>query len=337
MDIIIVAVIGFVIIIAGVVIAPTVKLAMDVAPYLYTNTRCSARAGRLLRRKEYETMLGSSSMREVFAFLEETSYRSLVEHSHSFAETSKLLEQDLRDTFVWLATVVPEQLQPVINAFLTRFEVAQLKEALNMLKRGERIGELPFIRDEQVRLKLSGVTDFASFCEALAGTPYEAVVGQGSLEKLAELTTALDRHALISVQRAIAACKDTKAAEAFSAYWKRVIDLANLRIALRTAGKSARYLEGGTIARATLEDVTEQNQLREVLEKSPYGTDNIELGVQRALKREAGIVNAKYPLKGGAVVRFIIDKELEVRNLNILLKLKSEGFSAEAVQQHLVI
>lgn len=339
MDIIIIAVIGFVIVIAGVVIAPTVKLAMDVAPHLYTNTRCSARAGLILGRKEYETMTGSTSMKEVFATLEETSYSAVAEHSHSIAEASLLLEQELHDTYAWLVTVVPEKLQPVVEAMLGRFEVAQLKEALNRLQRGEGVGELPYVRDEQLRLKLESATDYTSFSDALIGSPYEPVFAQRSLQELEPLTTALDAHALTSVRAAMEACKDQKAAQPFIDYWKRVIDLGNLRLAQRRiAGADVQFVPGGHLTPASLEEVGDANQLAELLEKGPYaGLGDLEDGLQRMLKREAGLVNAKYPLKGGSIVRFIIDKELEVRNLNVLLKLKSEGFAADAIQERLIV
>ncbi len=332
MDIIIAAVIGFVLIIAAVVIAPTIKLAIDIAPYLYTNTRCSARAALILTRKDYEALLNCSSQKELYAYLEETGYALIAEHSATTEQASALIEQELHDTYEWLLTVVPEKLQPIITAFLTRFEVAQLKEALNALVHGETIGELPWLRDEQARLRLEGVTDYTGFADALTGTPYEHLIAHGSLDKLEQLTTALDAHALTTTSDIIARSD----APAFAAYWKRVIDLANFRLAQRARdGQTVNYLPGGHLDAEALAAVGDENQLAELIEHT-LGVEANEHALLQLLRKEAGLVNAKYALRGGVIVRYIIDKELEARNLNLLLKLKAEGFSTDEIRQHLV-
>ena len=52
--------------VAGIaVIAPAVKQAMDMAPFIYANTRCSARTGALLTPANYNEILSSTSYREM--------------------------------------------------------------------------------------------------------------------------------------------------------------------------------------------------------------------------------------------------------------------------------
>lgn len=331
MDIIIGAVIVFVLIISAVVIAPTVKIAMDIAPYLYTNTRCSARAGLILDRKAYESLAGATSTKEIFSFLEETSYAHIVEQTQEYPETSRLLDKDLHDAYAWLATVVPDKIVPIVEAMLMRFEVDQIKELLNRLHRGEAAGDLPFVRDEQLRIKLESANDLTSFNDAVEGTPYEEIGTHAS--HLSRVTSQLDRLSLTTVMRAIEACKDQKAAMPFKEYWQRVIDIANIRLAQRrvATGDEVLFVPGGTVR---LEEATDQNQLLEALEQSAYNEflgEDLEQGLRASLRRQAGLVNAKYPLKGGSIVRFLIDKELEVRNLNLLIKLKTEGFESDRI------
>ncbi|MDD9953476.1 MAG: V-type ATPase subunit [Candidatus Woesearchaeota archaeon] len=339
MDIIIGAVIGFVLVVSAVVVGPTVKMAVGVAPYLYTNTRCSAKSGLLLKRKTYDSLLASTYVKEVYAELEETSYSHVVEHANEFGGASVLLDKDLYETYTWLEDVMPEKIRPIITAMKMKFEVQQLKEAMNALADNERPGEMQYISNPNTRLKCEEASDINSLVTALEGTPY------GDLVSGSAPATELDRHYLLSVMDAIDSCKDQKAAEPFREYWRRMIDFANIRVALRRMSEDADlpFVQGGTIRVKKLQNVGDKNQLVELLQKTPYTVDVASAGIKleqaflQAISTEGARSSAKHPLKAGPVVNFLIQKELEVRNLNIILKLKAEGFKADEINDLLVV
>lgn len=344
MDILVGGIIFFSLIVAAVVIGPTVKMAVDIAPFLYTNTRCSARSGNILRRKTYDSLLATTYIKEVYAHLEDTAYSRVVEHGNQFGTISPLLEKDLFEMYTWLENIMPEKLKRIIVAMKAKFEINEIKESINRLKNGEPVGDLIFMENPNMKLKLEASTDIASFSSSLEGTPYGKVVNGGPVPSI---NTDLDRYYFEHVLQEIDECKDQKAATPFKEYWRRVIDLANIRLALRRIaekGEGPSLVQGGYIPVEKLAGVSDKNQLSEALQETPYAeisTDQQGMKLEQEfltfISQEGGRANAKFPLKGGPIVRFIIQKELEVRNLNILLKLKAENFDAEKINEYLVI
>lgn len=329
MDIIVAAVVIFAIIVGVAVIAPTVKMALDLAPYLYANTRCAARTGLLLDRRKYDGLLAAGYEKELYGLLEDTGYSVVVEKGQSFDIVSPLLEQELHDTYTWLARISPEKLQPIIRAMLQRFEVAQLKETFSRVSNGLPIGGLHHIQDPSFKLKLEGATDKASFLAAVEGTPYaEALADENP-------STALDSLYLRNVRNVIQDIPDKDGATAFLDYWRRVIDLANVRMVLRSAGNR---VSGGMV---TLDQGMDVSQLIEALQpvygQLPSDPVELERTLQASLHKASQGIATRHPLKGGPLVKYLIMKELEMRNLNIILKLKGENFTTEQISPLVVV
>lgn len=343
MDILIGAVILFALLVSAVVIAPTVKMAMDIAPFLYTNTRCSARSGTILTRKEYDGLLACTYEKEIYAALEDTAYRHVVEHANRFGTASEELDKELYQTYDWLETIMPEKIRPILAAMKRKFEIADIKAAYTRLREGEAPGELNHVQDPNLRLKLEATADTSSFATALEGTPY----GEGINGSVEGVNTELDLQYLRTVLQIIEESKDQKGAAPFKEYWRRLIDLINIRLTLRRITERIEGLslvEGGFIPAERLMGVTDKSQLTEALQGTQYDHINTEatgLALENEFHKfiaiEGSRMNAKHPLKGGPIVKYIIQKELEVRNLNILLKLKAEGFTNEEVNAFLVV
>jgi vacuolar-type H+-ATPase subunit C/Vma6 len=243
-----------------------------------------------------------------------------------------------------LESVMPEKLRRIVMAMKEKFEVNDIKEAINRLKQGEAVGELDFVANSNVKLKLEAASDLASFSTALEGTPYGEIVTNSPAPAI---NTELDRLYIERVLQVIDECKDQKAAAPFKEYWRRVIDLANIRVVLRQVAEGtegARLVEGGYLSAEKLTGVSDKTQLQEALQESPYAeiqTDQAGVKMEQAflefISKEGSRVNAKFPLKGGPIVKFLIQKELEIRNVNILLKLKAENFTGEQINEYLVI
>ncbi len=341
MDIIIGAVIGFTLLVALVVITPTVKIAMDIAPFLYTNTRCSARSGAILDRKRYDSMLATTYTKELYAELEETPYAHVAERANRFGNASFLLDKDLFETYSWLESVMPEKIRPILTAMKGKFEIQELKDAMNAVADGHNVGELHAVRDATLQMKIEEAVDMGALAAALSGTPYEHLVRGETVS-----ATELDKHYLETVLDVIDACKDRKAAEPFRDYWRRIIDFANIRLALRRIREGTQEgvaIRGGLLPPEKLLDASDVNQLEEILRGTQYeeislqeGGVRLERSFLKEILEEAARISAKHPLKGGPIVHFIAKKENEVRNLNIILKLKTEGFEADEINDLLV-
>lgn len=329
------AVIILILIVAAVVIGPAVKMALDIAPFLYTNTRCSAKTGLILTKKTYNSLLAATYLKEVYAILEDTAYARVVEHANQYGKVSQLLDNDLYQTYVWLESIMPPKIKPIITAMKEKFTIQELKEGLQRVKEGLPVGELHRVSNANLRLKLEAASDEGSFATALDGTPYAPLLSKENVP------TELDLYYLRHVLQVIEDCQDRKGAAPFKEYWRRLIDLVNIRLTLRhinSGEENLSLLEGGFLPAKKLEGITDTNQLSDALQGTLYEKIHInnnglalEQELHNVIAEEGKRVNAKYPLKGGPVVKYIIQKELEIRNLNVILKLKEENFTAEEI------
>ncbi|MFH2028008.1 MAG: V-type ATPase subunit [Nanoarchaeota archaeon] len=344
MDVTIPFVIGATLIGSVIVLAPVTKYALDMYPFLYANTRCSSRSGLLLSKKVYEELLAATSKEESFALLEDSAYNAIVEHSKEFFLFSKAIQDDLYKTYLWLSSIMPQQLTPIINSLKLKFEINEIKKVLADLKENNPINEIKYVHNHEFKLRLEGVKDEQSFYSAIEGTPYASLLQGKSLDNLRTINTLLDRYYLLNFSSTLNAIKDTEATEPFAEYLSALIDLSNLRLIIRSIESKTvpELIDGGTIKKDEIEGINDKAQLETALSNTLYAEEitnvnNLEKGFYRYLLKLANNLSAKYTIKSGAIIRFLILKEIEIINLNTIIKLKSENFEQEKIREHLII
>ena len=326
-----------------VVIAPITKYALDMYPYLYANTRCASRAGLLLTKKHYDDLLSVNSIEEVYSGLEESSYAGIVEHHKDFFSFSRALETDYAESLSWMLEISPQAVKQVILALQKRGEINTLKEIMGRIKDTQEMPSLAGIKSDALRVKLEGVKDMQGFQVALEGSAYGALLQSLDLEKMAEINTTLDRYYLEQLQDAVLSVKDTDVKAAFTSYVTVLVDLFNVRLALRSKGQ-VEYVEGGVLDAEALASATDATQLESVFSSSVYGEEmngfsmaKLEQAFFVHLRKQAEVIGVKYTLKAGMLLRYLIQKEIEIRNVNSLVKLKSEGFDSDSIRSYVVI
>lgn len=331
-----------------VVIAPAVKQALDLAPFLYANTRCSARTAALLSQNFYSDIAAASSKQEAYALLEDTSYADIAEHAKNYSQFSHELYESLYKDYKWIESISPSKIKPIIKAITLKFEIDDIKQILNYLKqKSQALGSLSapsleHISKEELKYKLQSVEDVQSFFQAIEGTRYAAVLngfGDEILDRLQEANTELDRYYILRVLKSIKSVP-SKMNGAFLDYWRSVIDVFNARIAFRRMkDASLEFIPGGLLNTESLASASDLTQLEAALRESKYGEhltelspSALELAFSKSMRELAGLLNARHPLQAGYLVRYMILKELEIKNLNTALKLKEENFSEEEIK-----
>ena len=346
MEMLVPLVVGSSIAAGALVIYPATMYALDMSPYIYANTRCSARSGLILNKQQYDSLIAASSQKEFLAQLEDTYYCYIIEHATSFSNFSQMLDKDLFNTYQWLFKVVPDKIKPILKSMKLKFEINELKKALNRVMDNQEPGELAFIEDEMIKLKLEGIKDFPSFLAIMENSGYAHIFTNASPENITKINNSLDSYYFDTVSKEINKCNDEKAAMPFKEYWATYIDLINLRLVLRkivNQEEEATLLEGGLLNKNELLGVSDMAQLESLLSSSVYSdfidsTDpfGVETSIYKYLKKVAFEVSAKHTLKAGSIVKFILLKELETRNLNIINKLKLENYPAEEIEKLIV-
>lgn len=314
-----------------IVMIPCIKLALELAPYIYSSTRVSARSGLILNN--YDELIATNYPKEIYAILEDTAYNYVVEHSNGFDSFSKQLEKDLFKTYCWLEKIVPKDIAPLIKALKMKFEISEIKEVINDLKSKKKVDELYCISDEDLKMEIEETNDFNSLKAIIQGTKYGSCFQK---ETTSEINTALDSFYYRSVLAEINNYKDKKPFQAFLDYWRFMIDIINIRLTQRRInGSSLSLIDGGYIEIKEFNAINDISQLENLLEQKL----NIQLSeteLYKLLLKKAKEIGVKYNLTSGNLIKFIVQKEIENRNLNILLKLKTEKFPKEEIQKLII-
>ncbi|MFC1800840.1 V-type ATPase subunit [Nanoarchaeota archaeon] len=343
MDLVVPAVVGIGTLGALAVIVPTIGQALKMQPYLYANTRCSARSGFLLKDNNYAEMMQVTYPKELFALMEGTLYKDIFERHDNFQDISRQLEKNMFETFKWLEEIAPKKMTKLIHLINKRFEIKEIKKILNYFKSDEEISELDFIDDSFLKLKLQEVRTFPDLVTALDGTIYTELFAEKSEDDIPQLITLIDKMWMEEVLMEIS--KNDQAADAVKDYWLTLVDLFNVRLAFRKLKNEIdiNFIYEGHIPVKELEGVGDMNQLEGVIEKTKYKDYfnkesylDMEVSFFAYLRQLASDVNAKYTLTSGPIVRFMIEKELEIRNLNLILKLKLNNFPKEKIEKLVV-
>lgn len=343
MDIIAPAIVGMATLGALAVIIPTIGQSMKMQPYLYANTRCSARSGFLLKEKDYQDMAQVSYAKELFGVMENTQYKDIFERFNQFPQISEALEKNLFNTFEWIEEISPNKLQPLISLINKKFEIKEIKKILNHLKNHEDLSEIYFVSDSFLKIRLQEVRSFQDLVNAVSENFYADVFNEKDIEDLAEINTALDRKWLVEVLAEIN--RIGEAAEAVKDYWMVMIDLFNIRLSMRKMEKEINvdFIVEGHLPIKDLESASDLNQLEAVFEKTCYkeyfskeSLLDLETCFYRHLRKHGKEINAKYTLTSGPIVQFMIEKELEIRNINLITKLKLNNFPKEKVERLVV-
>ncbi|MCK4589743.1 MAG: V-type ATPase subunit [Nanoarchaeota archaeon] len=343
MDIIAPIVVGLASLGALAVIIPTIGQSMKMQPYLYANTRTSARSGFMLKEKDYQEMAQVSYPKELFGVMENTQYKDIYARHNEFKDLSKALEKNLFETFEWVEEISPKKLQKLVNLINRKFEIKEVKKILNHLKNQEDLTEIDFVSDSFLKIKLQEVRSFQDLTNAVSETFYADIFSDKTIEDLPMINTSLDKKWLEEVWAETNKIGDP--AGAVRDYWMTMIDLFNTRLALRKLEKeiNVEFIVEGNVPIKDLESASDLNQLECVFEKTCYKEHfskesflDIENCFFKYLRKLGYELNAKFTLTSGPIIQFMIEKELEIRNLNVITKLKLNNFPKEKVEKLVV-
>ncbi len=315
------------------------KYTMEFVPYIYSNTRASARYATLLKGKTYDELISAASFEEAIAILEDSSYSKIVEESN-IVSIADALDMELYKEYEWIFRISPPKTKEIMSAIKDIFVIKDIKRALNSFSKGE-MPRLRFIKGE-LKNSIESSPDMQTFIAAMESTRFKDELARANANDLSETYTRLDIAYYRRVSSVINKCDDDDVRAAFNEYWSVMIDFANIRMLIRALRmkKTPSLLTNGTIPIEALSSVTYAAQLDSLIADTQYANKidtssslSIDIGLVNILKEKARNIASKYHLKTGGIIRLLIEKEIEVKNIYALLKLKKEGFSKEKIRE----
>ncbi|MBU4534380.1 MAG: V-type ATP synthase subunit C [Euryarchaeota archaeon] len=356
-------------IIGAIVVIVTIKPVFEMFPYAYPNARVRARIGRLITQKQFSEILESENLEEVKNYL-----RGFPEYSKYVDKypLEKALDIQLAETHDLIARIAPGGIKDVFRVLLKKWDINNIKTLITAKEAGlnpEKTAELliPFGEISDVVEKLVEVKSVTEVIIGLEGTEYSQILEDALTDyeekgMVLPLEAALDKFYLENLLKAVSDPSDANTT-LLHPYIGTQVDASNLKIILRAKADGLKYddispymiSKGYQIRDWKLKDLMESEDVSGVisaLEGTDYSaimvdalaeynkTGSIapfEAALSEYIQKTAKTLSLKKPFGIGPMIGFLSRKEVEIKNLKVIVRGKREsGFPVSVIKEMLV-
>ncbi len=339
--------------------------------YPYTYARVSFMRSFLLGKDDYHKLM-KMDINETISYLESSQYRKEIDELavkfHGVRLMELALNRNLANTWLKLKRISTANLRVLISAYLLRADIWNIKVIVraNYTKldpgqlevmllpvgflSGKKLGELAKKESVEDILKAIGFIDYGYFADALDSFR--------DTKSLSEIETALDRFfysAMDAFSRRLPG-----AGRHFREFLEGELETATIMsiLRLKRANMAAKDIERFIVApipeksllRRMIDSPTaldaakllEQSRLKAVVGNGVKEfVDNgslimLELDLSRRVLKRSALLSHQHPLTIDVILGYMFAKELEVRNLRLMLKAKQLGIGEDFVSQQLI-
>lgn len=337
----------------------------------YTYARVCVMRSELLKKEEYQKIM-KMKLNEIIEFLQETQYKKEINElamNYSGVDLIEMaLNKNLINTFLKLKNISKKELSYVIGIYLKRLDFWNIKTIIRgkYVKADEKEIEsmlLPagFItKDELMELmKKESIEETLKSSELVPFFKIEAACRNfKETNSLAEIENAFDHEYYEGVIRTLP--RLPREGRLFMDFLKAEIETINILTLLRlkranvNKEKIKEYMltikgAGLLHALAETEDtegligLMERTRYSEIIKK---GVDEfkekntlmkIEIELYKNLLRKSLLLLHQHPLSVDVILGYMFAKEIEVKNLKMIIKSKQLGLEDEFIEEQLVV
>ncbi len=335
------------------------------AQYPYTYARISVMKSVLIKKTDYQKLI-KMSLNEATSFLESTEYKKEIDESavnHKGIELVEIaLNKNLSNTYRKFRRISPEKLRLVIDIYLKRHDISNIKTLLRAKYTGENeIASLiqPYTLTSDFLkelLKKNSIEEMLKEIKIIDRSVLKKAYERFSeTNSLIEIENALDQHYYDEMLDSM----NSKKPSLFKEFLQKEIDIRNILNIFRfkregmDKAETRKYIIGKTqnklmkkLANSAPEDLPTN------IENSKYGK-YAKKGIEEYRKRGTLIyletdlykhlltsglkLLYQRPLKADAIFGYLFAKEIEVRNLKMLVKAKQLGLPQEFIEEQVII
>ncbi len=319
------------------------KVVAKIYPYAYLNARIRAMHSRILKKEDFAELL-DKPYNEIVYTLDKQYFPHLASFTgsdFSYSSLDSALRASLIRDLAKVYRMVPTQSRRFLSVILSKYDILVIQSIVRSshakLLNNDSIKDIISVTEVFHKNFLDqGNFDLTSLFNELKGTTYHPVM-EKHLEdlragKFLDFELELD---LLYFRRLLHEAKSRPAKQ----YVKRMIDMHNVSLVLKEISP---IIPGGKIPLENLTVYTKSNslpQLTELLRKHGYvitASEN-QKQLEHSMYKDFmvfgnGLLSGE-PLSENSLIGFIIILQSMVRNVNILLKLKSHGFTKEQISE----
>ena len=343
---------------------------LKLGKYPYTYVRTNVMKSLLFKKHDYEKML-KMGFNEIAKFMQDSNYKKEISElatQHSGADLLELaLNKNLAYTFKKLIKISPKELGLVIREYAKRKDIEDLKTII----RGKFTNT-----DEKLILNsitAAGTLSLDYLNQLIGKESVEEVLKNNKIVDFSLLGKGLqdlkEKNTLVSIENALDRCYYNKLVDfsktlpkdgtLFRNFLIKEVEILDILTLLRLKKSklenarsfiiTARGLINPKIKKMaevddldTLIKVLEETKYKNVIDKGIEDFENtgsliiLETELYRYLLRHSALLLHQHPLSVDVILGFMLAKDIEIRNLRILIKGKQLGLEEDFMERQLV-
>jgi V/A-type H+-transporting ATPase subunit C len=367
-----IVVIGAAVLITIILLMSYFNILVTIASFSYPNARLRAMGNPYVKKQKLMELMEMSSIGEVSIEISKEGYHLPPNiEKIGMDEVERQLELAQLEFLKKVLASDPQSIRPFLEAFLIKYDAAQVKKALRAKKNGISNEELrkkliPVKEiDEKIIESLLDANTIDEVCNAIRTTKFgDALIKAASEHKddIVALDLVLDGFFSKELRLAITRV-DTPVRETVTLFVGKHADITNIKHIIRSKQQgldvalTERFLiEGGrNLASWKLRSMIEAKGIQEIvteLEGSPYiekmreaiidytetkSLYAIEAALDKLLLQEAQEISSSALIAAGPTIKFIVAKEFEIRNLKAVLRGLHENLPSEKIMPMLIM
>jgi V/A-type H+-transporting ATPase subunit C len=323
----------------------------DSVPFLYSTGVVMAKEAKLIDDSRFEELI-LSPLEDFVAFLENTEYGAFIkEKGGRYEEIERGLLLFKKNLYSELYRLIPERFTDIFDFLLREWDVMNLRTVLTGVHAGLSADDVSdrLIEGGAMFEKISSLAgeDLEKIASTFEGTPLGVAIEEyNKVKTFSGIDAVLGKWMIEDILRKLDG-RSEKKLWAVKRYVDISVDVLNLKVMLRGKGGGVteeeikRFLLGAEVPRV----YGETGSVREFLERiremrSGYLVAEVEEDVMRMEHRidETMLRTVKELFSEEAfgfepILRFLVMKDAEIRNLRLIAKLKAEGVPVERIKE----
>ena len=356
-------------VIGAIVVVVTIHPVLQYYPYTSPNARIRARIGKLFNEKQLSEIVEADNLGEVKNYLRGVpAYAAYIEEYN----LEKALDSQLAETYDLVARIAPDAVKDTFEILLSKWDIRNLKSVIIAKEAGLTAEEtmdllVPFGSLKESQDSFIEAKNITEIINALEGTEYAQILENAlpayeKTDMILPLEAALDNDYLDKLVKSVANPADENKS-LLQSYIGTIVDSTNLKMILRAKVDGLKFddLEpymvssGYQLREWKLKELMESEDIDGVLsslEGSDYSqvlatsvpeyssTGSItpfEAALDENIRKVAKSISQKNTIGIGTIIGFLNRKEIEVRNLKVIVRGKTEqGFSNSMIKEMLI-
>jgi len=340
------------------------KVLISITNFTFPNAKIRAMGNPFVKEEKLKTLAESGSINEVYAKIREENYDLPKEETDDLRTVERKLEENIVESIKKTAMSVPTTFKPFVNTWLMKYDLKMVKRALKAMFRengkeelDERMIPVRIINEDKIE-EMKSARNVQELIAILKETEFEeALKGKERVEDFYEFDVSLDRYLFEKIKKEVNKIEGEERSTV-RYFFGKYTDIINLKMVIRGLRedvdeetlKDSLLPSGRELEDWKLDNMVEASSLEEALielegtsydglkeAKASMSYFELEKRLDEKLLKVVSEIYSQDILTVGPLLKYLIAKEIELRNLKVLIRGVKEGLSAEKITDLMIM